>query len=112
MPRAQYFQKMGKLDTSAYMLGWGGGSSDAIWMLKPVLHSRNDAGVILPYLVYTMENAIVSSVSHSGGSGDRVVETLTLNYTKIKWDYTEQKTDVGKKGNNGAVWDLAKNVAA
>jgi peptide/nickel transport system substrate-binding protein len=26
MPRAQYFQKMGKLDTSAYMLGWGGGS--------------------------------------------------------------------------------------
>ena len=44
MPRTQYFQKMGKLDTSAYMLGWGGGSSDAIWMLKPVLHSRNDAG--------------------------------------------------------------------
>ena len=44
MPRAQYFQKMGKLDTSAYLLGWGGGSSDAIFILKPVLHSRNAQG--------------------------------------------------------------------
>jgi peptide/nickel transport system substrate-binding protein len=44
MPRAQYFQKMGKLDTSAYMLGWGGGSADAIFMLKPVLHSRDTKG--------------------------------------------------------------------
>ena len=44
MPRAQYFQKMGKLDTSAYLLGWGGGSPDAIWILKPVLRSRNPQG--------------------------------------------------------------------
>ena len=44
MPRAQYFQKMGKLDTSVYMLGWGGGSADAIFMLKPVLHSRDTKG--------------------------------------------------------------------
>jgi peptide/nickel transport system substrate-binding protein len=44
MPRAQYFQKLGKLDTSAYLLGWGGGSSDAIFILKPVLHSRNAMG--------------------------------------------------------------------
>ena len=44
MPRAQYFQKLGKLDTSAYLLGWGGGSPDPIFMLKPVLHSRNTMG--------------------------------------------------------------------
>jgi peptide/nickel transport system substrate-binding protein len=44
MPRSQYFQKLGKLDTSAYLLGWGGGSTDAIYMLKPVLHSRNATG--------------------------------------------------------------------
>jgi|SRR5215510_2052749 len=73
---------------------------------------RNDAGKILPYLVYTLENTLVTSVSHGGGGGDRPTETVTLNYTKIKWDFTEQKTDTGKKGNNGAVWDLAKNVAA
>jgi type VI secretion system secreted protein Hcp len=73
---------------------------------------RNDAGVVLPYLVFTLENVIVSSVSVSSGAGDRPCETISLNYTKIKWDFTQQKPDTGKKGNNGAVWDLAKNVAA
>ena len=42
--RAQYSPKLSKRDTSVFMHGWGGGSSDAIWLLKPVLHSRNDAG--------------------------------------------------------------------
>ena len=73
---------------------------------------RNDAGTILPYLVITLDNTIVSSSSVSSGGGDRPMETVTLNYTKIKWDFTEQKADTGKKGNNGAVWDLALNTAA
>ena len=73
---------------------------------------RNDAGAVLPYLVLTLDNAIVSSVSLSTGGGDRPVETITFNYTKIKWDFTEQKADLGKKGNNGAVWDLATNTTA
>jgi type VI secretion system secreted protein Hcp len=73
---------------------------------------RNDAGAVLPYLVYTMENVIVSNASLSSGGGDRPVETISLNYTKVKWDFTQQKADTGKKGNNGAVWDLATNTAA
>jgi peptide/nickel transport system substrate-binding protein len=44
MPRAQYFPKMLKMDVSMYMLGWGGGTTDAIFTLQPVLHSRNDKG--------------------------------------------------------------------
>src|SRR5258708_35645280 len=44
MPKAQYFPKAQKLDTSLYMLGWGGSTSDAMFTLKPVLHSRNDKG--------------------------------------------------------------------
>jgi peptide/nickel transport system substrate-binding protein len=40
LPKAQYFPKINNRDTSAYLHGWGGGSSDAIWILKPVLHSR------------------------------------------------------------------------
>ena len=43
-PKTQYFQKIQKLDTSAFLLGWGGGASEAIWLLKPVLHSRNAQG--------------------------------------------------------------------
>lgn len=44
LPRAQYFPKVQKLDTSMYMLGWGGATTDAIFTLQPVLHSRNDQG--------------------------------------------------------------------
>ena len=44
MPRSLYFPKMLKMDVSMYMLGWGGGTTDAIFMLQPVLHSRNDKG--------------------------------------------------------------------
>src|SRR4029079_518003 len=41
MPRAQYFPKMQRLDMSMCMLGWGGATTDAIFTLQPVLHSRN-----------------------------------------------------------------------
>ena len=44
IPRAQYFPKAQKLDISFYMLGWGGATTDAIFTLQPVLHSRNDKG--------------------------------------------------------------------
>ena len=41
MPRAQFFPKALKLDTSAFIWGWGSDSPDAIFTLKPVLHSRD-----------------------------------------------------------------------
>ena len=44
MPRANYFPKLEKTDTSLYMLGWGGGSTDAIFVLQPVLSTYNGKG--------------------------------------------------------------------
>ena len=44
LPRAQYFPKLEKLDTSLYMLGWGGASTDAIFTLQPVLSTYNGKG--------------------------------------------------------------------
>jgi peptide/nickel transport system substrate-binding protein len=44
MPRATYFPKLEKLDTSLYMLGWGGGATDAIFVLQPVLAAWNGKG--------------------------------------------------------------------
>jgi peptide/nickel transport system substrate-binding protein len=44
MPRANYFPKLEKLDTSLYMLGWGGASTDPIFILQPVLHGANSKG--------------------------------------------------------------------
>ena len=44
IPRAQFFPKAQRLEVSVYMLGWGGATTDAIFTLQPVLHSRNDKG--------------------------------------------------------------------
>ena len=45
MPRALFFPKLEKLDTSMYMLGWGGAVTDAETLLTPVLRNRGDKGV-------------------------------------------------------------------
>ena len=44
MPRANYFPKLEKTDTSLYMLGWGGATTDAIFILQPVLSTYNGKG--------------------------------------------------------------------
>jgi peptide/nickel transport system substrate-binding protein len=44
MPRAVYFPKLEKNDTSMYMLGWGGGTTDAQFILQPVLATKDGKG--------------------------------------------------------------------
>ena len=44
MPRANYFPKLEKTDTSLYMLGWGGPTTDGIFVLQPVLSTFNGKG--------------------------------------------------------------------
>jgi peptide/nickel transport system substrate-binding protein len=41
LPRTQYFPRAAKREFSAFMHGWGGGSSDPIYTFKPILHSRD-----------------------------------------------------------------------
>jgi peptide/nickel transport system substrate-binding protein len=45
MPRATYFPKLEKHDTSMYMLGWGGAVTDAETTMTPVLRSPGERGV-------------------------------------------------------------------
>jgi len=70
---------------------------------------RNDNGNMLPFIVYTLSNVVISHLSVSGGSGGKPVETMSLNFTKIKWDITAQKLEGEKQGNASSVWDMAMN---
>lgn len=45
MPRATYFPKLEKFDTSLYMLGWGGAVTDAETTLTPVFRNPGEKGV-------------------------------------------------------------------
>jgi type VI secretion system secreted protein Hcp len=77
-----------------------------------VIVGRNAAestGQIMPFITYTLSNVVLSNVSVSGGSGGKPVETLSLNFTKIKWEITAQKDTGGKEGTAASTWDLAAN---
>lgn len=45
MPRSVYFAKLGNLDTSMYMLGWGGSVTDAETTFTPIYRTRGAGGV-------------------------------------------------------------------
>ena len=63
----------------------------------------------LPYMKYTMNNVVISSYSPAGGGG-LPNESVTFNYGKIKWEYTQQKRAGGGGGGKATGgWDLEKN---
>jgi len=62
----------------------------------------------LEYLVITMTDLLVTSVSTSGSGGeDRLVETITLNFAEFQQVYTPQTKD----GSGGAAVDVAFHIA-
>ena len=77
-----------------------------------VMVGRNAAesdGKLMPFITYTLNNVVLSNVSVSGGAGGKPVETLSLNFTKIKWQLTSQKDSGGKEGTAASTWDMAAN---
>jgi type VI secretion system secreted protein Hcp len=53
-----------------------------------IIIGRNDAGRVSVLLRYILKNVLISSVSVDGRPGDKPVETVTLNYNSISWDYS------------------------
>ena len=65
-----------------------------------------------PQLIYTLENAMVSVISVSGGGGDSPIEMVSLNYTKMKWESKVQAEDQSEPGSLAAEWDVTVNKGA
>jgi type VI secretion system secreted protein Hcp len=80
---------------------------------KGVLTMRKAGHTPLEYAKITMEDCIVTSVNHTGGGADPQThsETVTLQFARVKYEYTPQNSD----GSGGAAvttgWDVAGNKA-
>jgi len=63
------------------------------------------------YIVMTMEEVLISSVSTGGSGGeDTLTENISLNFSKIKFKYTPQTQVGGAAADNEPGWDIAANT--
>ena len=78
---------------------------------KATLTVRKAGENPLEYLLVTVEELIVTSISTGGSGGeDRLTENVTLNFARVKVNYKEQTPTggVGDKPEMG--WNVAENA--
>ena len=64
------------------------------------------------YVILTMEEIIISSVSTGGSGGeDRLTENVTLNFARVKFKYTPQSGTGTGSGGDEKGWDIQANKA-
>lgn len=65
----------------------------------------------LEYLKITLTDVLITSVSTGGSGGeDRLTENVSLNFAKVKVEYTPQKKDGAGDATLSMSWDIAKNI--
>lgn len=65
----------------------------------------------LEYLKVTMSDVIITSVSTGGSGGeDRVIENITMNFAKVKVEYTPQEASGAAGATMTMGWDIEQNV--
>ena len=63
------------------------------------------------YIQITMEEVLVTSVSTGGSGGeDRLTENVTLNFAKVDFGYTPQKSDGTLEPVKNFKWKIAENI--
>lgn len=63
------------------------------------------------YFKVTLENVVVSSVDMEIASEELPSEVFGLRYSKVVWEYKQQKSDGSSASTGPAGWDLRQNVA-
>lgn len=82
-----------------------------LYLVRQDAQAGSDEQRNLMYMKYTLANSLVSSVS-VGGSGDIPIETVTLNYSAINWEYHKQKEEIAQEAVMPKGWDLGTNAPA
>jgi type VI secretion system secreted protein Hcp len=80
---------------------------------KIILELCRAGTVKQPYMVYTMQNCIISRVVTTSGSdvgGEFPAETVNIDFGKIEYRYIQQdRNSGGPIGNVAGGWDLQRN---
>ena len=80
---------------------------------KIVLLVRKAGGKQNKYVEMTMTECIITSVSTGGSGGeDRLTESITINFAKVKYEYFMQDTKGETKSGGELNYDIAKKADA
>jgi len=64
----------------------------------------------LEYIVITMKDCLITSVSTGGSGGeDRLTENVTINFAQVQFQYTEQSKTGAASANPQVGWDIRAN---
>ena len=75
-----------------------------------VLTVRKAGEKPLEYIVITMKDCLISSISTGGSGGeDRLTENVSINFASVEMQYTEQKPDGTGAAPKRFGWNIAKN---
>ena len=85
MPRATYFPKVEKLDTSLYLYGWGGAITDAETVMTPVMRIRGEKGVGLYNYGNVRNERFDALAAQSSSEGDPKKRAELIKAALIEW---------------------------
>ena len=103
------FTVMKSLDKASPKLALA--ASNGTHIPSVILELCRATGEKTPFMKYTMTDVLVTSYQPSGSSGgDIPLESVSFNYAKIEWEYTETDHNTGDKGAATKThWDLTLN---
>jgi type VI secretion system secreted protein Hcp len=79
---------------------------------EAVLTVRKAGTTPLEYLVITMNECMITSVSTGGSGGeDRLTENVTINFAKVAVAYKAQDAKGAPAGDDTFKWDIAGNAS-
>lgn len=75
-----------------------------------IVRKAGGKGVPIEYIKIEMTEVLVTSVSTGGSGGeDRLTENVSLNFAKVKFEYTPQKADGSPDTTKEMVYNIAEN---
>jgi type VI secretion system secreted protein Hcp len=97
------FSKMSDLSTTEMYKACTQGTKIGVAKLNV---GRVENGVYMNFFTYTMTDAMISSISTSGGGG-LPSDSFTISFSKIQCDFTQQQADSTAKGTGTWNWNLS-----
>jgi len=76
---------------------------------KAVLMARKPGGDRQDYLIITLSDVLVTSYQVGGSNGDVPTDEISINFSKIEFEYRTQNADGSAGEVMKAGWDLGKN---